>query len=84
MIGVLADHGATMASVGMPPSISRAGAGAWTTTCSQARQAYLGRRNVDYIERKSRHLRLCEAETSGTARGAGLVDGDCLDAVQGV
>ena len=34
---------ATAASVGMPPSISRVGAVAWTTTPSQARQAYFGR-----------------------------------------
>ena len=33
-----------MASVGSPPSISRAGASAWTTALSQARQPYLGRR----------------------------------------
>ena len=35
---------ATSVSVGSPPSISRAGAGAWTTALSQARQPYLGRR----------------------------------------
>ena len=34
---------ATIASVGKPPLISRSGAGACTTACSQARQAYLGR-----------------------------------------
>src|SRR5271166_5743714 len=34
---------ATIASVGNPPLISRSGAGACTTACSQARQAYLGR-----------------------------------------
>jgi hypothetical protein len=34
---------ATIASVGSPPLISRSGAGACTTACSQARQAYLGR-----------------------------------------
>lgn len=33
---------ATVASVGNPPSTRRAGAGACTTTSSQARQAYLG------------------------------------------
>ena len=33
-----------VASVGMPPSISRAGAGACTTPSSQGRQAYFGRR----------------------------------------
>ena len=31
-------------SVGRPPSISRAGAGAWTTPSWQVRQAYFGRR----------------------------------------
>src|SRR5208337_284135 len=35
---------ATSVSVGMPASISRAGAGACTTAPSQARQAYFGRR----------------------------------------
>ncbi len=35
---------ATIASVGRPPSISRAGAGACTTASSHARQAYFGRR----------------------------------------
>jgi hypothetical protein len=30
----------------MPPSISRAGAAAWTTTSSQAWQAYFGRRTT--------------------------------------
>ena len=35
---------ATRASVGSPPSISRAGRGAWTTAPSQARQPYFGRR----------------------------------------
>ena len=30
-------------SLGSPPSISRAGDGAWTTPCSQVRQAYFGR-----------------------------------------
>src|SRR6516164_3058633 len=44
MVSVFGDeHVATMASVGRPPSISRAGADDWTTTLSQARQAYLGR-----------------------------------------
>lgn len=37
---------ATIASVGMPPSIRRAAAGACTTTSSQVRQAYLGRRTT--------------------------------------
>ena len=41
---------ATVASVGMPPSISRAGAGACTTTSSQARQAYFGRRVTMHAE----------------------------------
>src|SRR5437763_14189325 len=35
---------ATSRSVGRPPSISRAGAGACTTVPSQVRQAYFGRR----------------------------------------
>jgi hypothetical protein len=34
---------AISAVVAMPPSTSRAGAGAWTIAPSQARQAYLGR-----------------------------------------
>ena len=35
---------ATVASVGMPPEIRRAGAGACTTPFEQDRQAYFGRR----------------------------------------
>ncbi len=37
-------HAPRLASVGNPPSIRRAGAGACTTTSSHLRQAYLGRR----------------------------------------
>src|SRR5438128_6837832 len=40
---------ATSASVGMPFSISRSGAGAWLTSPSQARQAYLGRRRTSTL-----------------------------------
>jgi len=38
-----------VASVGRPPSISRAGAGAWVTPSSQVRQAYLGRRTQQHL-----------------------------------
>ena len=45
VIGIFGDDdmGDERASVGMPFSISRSGAGAWLTSPSQARQAYFGR-----------------------------------------
>ncbi len=67
-----------VASVGMPPSISRAGAGACTTPSSQRRQAYFGRRVTSTRELR-RHdvqplaLVLADPVQLALAAGAGLV-----------
>ena len=66
-----------VASVGMPPSISRAGAGACTTPSSQRRQAYFGRRVTSTRELR-RHdvqplaLVLADPVQLTLAAGAGL------------
>jgi hypothetical protein len=44
VVGVLRHDMAINCSVGRPPSLSRAGADAWTTPFWQVRQAYFGRR----------------------------------------
>jgi hypothetical protein len=69
---------ATVASVGRPPSMRRAGAGDWTTTSSQARQAYLGRRTDEHPELRGNDVELLAHVLADPVQGplaarAGLV-----------
>jgi hypothetical protein len=69
--------------VGSPPSISRAGAGAWTTALSHARQAIPGPAGDDHPELRRDHVEpfgdvladpVHRAATAGTGLVAGLDD----------
>ena len=67
-----------VASVGNPPSISRAGAGACTTPSSHGRQAYLGRRRDEHPELRRHDIQplalvFADPVQLALAAGAGLV-----------